>query len=107
MSCWAPTGLHRSTARARGAGIQSKESSVSELQVLMSGIAFGESPRWHDGRLWFSDWGAQEVVAVDVDGNSEVMVTVDFPSFPMCIAFLPDGQLLVVSGRDGLLLRRE
>jgi sugar lactone lactonase YvrE len=85
----------------------SKESSVSELRVLMSGIAFGESPRWHDGRLWFSDWGAQEVVAVDVEGNSEVMVRVDFPSFPMCIDFLPDGRLLVVSARDGLLLCRE
>src|SRR4051794_27255154 len=84
-----------------------KESSVSELQVLMSGIAFGESPRWHDGRLWFSDWGAQEVVAVDLEGSSEVMVRVDFPSFPMCIDFLPDGRLLVVSARKGLLLRRE
>src|SRR3954453_10023661 len=83
-----------------------KESSVSELQVLMSGIAFGESPRWHDGRLWFSDWGAQEVVAVDVEGNSEVMVRVDFPSFPMCIDFLPDGRPLIVSARDGLLLSR-
>jgi sugar lactone lactonase YvrE len=80
---------------------------VSELQVLMSGIAFGESPRWHDGRLWFSDWGAQEVVAVDLDGNAEVIVSVDFPSFPMCIDFLPDGRLVIVSGRDGRLLRVE
>jgi sugar lactone lactonase YvrE len=84
-----------------------KESSVSELQVLMSGIAFGESPRWHDGRLWFSDWGAQEVIAVDLEGDPEMMVSVDFPSFPMCIDFLPDGRLLIVSGRDGLLVRRE
>jgi len=36
----------------------------------MTGIVFGESPRWHDDRLWFSDWGAQEVVAVDLEGNS-------------------------------------
>jgi sugar lactone lactonase YvrE len=35
------------------------------------------------------------------------MVQVDFPSLPMCIDWLPDGRLLVVSGRDGLLLRRE
>jgi len=62
----------------------SKESSVAESQVLMSGIAFGESPRWHEGRLWFADWGTQEVVAVDLDGNSETVVRVDFPSFPMC-----------------------
>jgi sugar lactone lactonase YvrE len=73
----------------------------------MTGIAFGESPRWHDGRLWLADWGAQEILAVDLDGNSEVVVRVDFPSFPMCIDWLPDGRLLIVSPRDGLLLRRE
>jgi sugar lactone lactonase YvrE len=73
----------------------------------MSGVAFGESPRWHDGRLWFSDWGAKEIVAVDLDGNSERILQVHFPSFPMCIDFLPDGRLLVVSSRDGLLLRRD
>jgi sugar lactone lactonase YvrE len=78
---------------------------VPELQTLMTGIVFGESPRWHDERLWFSDWGAQEVVAVDLGGESEVIVRV--PSFPFCIDWLPDGRLLIVSGSDGLLLRRE
>ena len=38
---------------------------MSGPEVLLEGVAFGESPRWHDGRLWFSDWGAQEVMAVD------------------------------------------
>jgi sugar lactone lactonase YvrE len=80
---------------------------MTELQTLMTGIAFGESPRWHDDRLWLADWGAQEVVALDPDGASQVMVRVDFPSFPMCIDWLPDGRLLIVSGRDGRLLRRE
>jgi sugar lactone lactonase YvrE len=83
----------------------SKESPVAQLQTPMTGIAFGESPRWHEGRLWFSDWGAQEVVAVDLVGKSEVIVRV--PSFPFCIDWLPDGRLLIVSGGDGLLLRRE
>jgi sugar lactone lactonase YvrE len=78
---------------------------VPELQTLMSGIVFGESPRWHDDRLWFSDWGAQEVVAVDLEGNSEVIVRL--PSFPFCIDWLPDGRLLIVSASDRLLLRRE
>jgi sugar lactone lactonase YvrE len=73
----------------------------------MSGVAFGESPRWHDGRLWFSDWGAKEVIALDPAGHSEVEVRVEFPAFPMCIDFLPDGRLLIVSGREGRLLRRE
>jgi sugar lactone lactonase YvrE len=85
----------------------SKEPSKPEVQTLMTDIAFGESPRWHHDRLWFSDWGAQEVVAVDLEGNSEVIVRVRFPAFPMCIDWLPDGRLLIVSGRDGLLLRLE
>jgi sugar lactone lactonase YvrE len=80
---------------------------MTEPQVLMTGIAFGESPRWHDGRLWFSDWVAHEVVAVDLDGRSEVVVRVDFPSIPMCIDWLPDGRLLIVSPSDGRLMRRE
>jgi sugar lactone lactonase YvrE len=78
---------------------------VSEPQTLMTGIVFGESPRWHHGRLWFSDWGAQELIAVDLDGNSEVVVRV--PSFPFCIDWLPDGRLLVVSASDRSLLRLE
>jgi sugar lactone lactonase YvrE len=82
-------------------------SSRPELHTLMTGIAFGESPRWHAGRLWFSDWGAQEIIAVDLTGHSDVIARVTFPAFPMCIDFLPDGRLLVVAARDRLLLRRE
>ena len=78
---------------------------MSHPQTLMTGISFGESPRWHEGRLWFSDWGTQEVVAVDPEGNSEVVVSV--PSSPFCIDWLPDGRLLVVSGSEARLLRRE
>ena len=85
--------------------MSTRESSVSELHVLMTGIAFGESPRWHDGRLWFCDWGAQELIAVDLEGKSEVIVRV--PSFPFCIDWLRDGRLLIVSARDRRLLRRE
>src|SRR5262249_53617115 len=59
-----------------------------------------------DNRLWFSDWGAQEILAVDLHGNSEVAVRTSF-ELPFCIDWLPDGRLLVVSGREGLLLRRE
>lgn len=78
---------------------------MSEAQTLMAGIAFGESPRWHDDRLWFSDWGAQEVIAVDLAGESEVIFRM--PSSPFCIDWLPDGRLLVVSAGDLSLLRRE
>jgi sugar lactone lactonase YvrE len=76
------------------------------VQTLLTGLAMGESPRWHENRLWFSDWGAQEILAVDPDGTSEVAVRVPF-GLPFCIDWLRDGRLLIVSGRDGLLLRRE
>jgi sugar lactone lactonase YvrE len=75
------------------------------MTVLMEGIVFGESPRWHAGRVWFSDWGAHQVIALDPEGDHEVVVSV--PSFPMCIDFLPDGRLLVVDSAQQRLLRRE
>ena len=78
---------------------------MSEPEVLMEGIVFGESPRWHDGRVWFSDWGAHEVIALDPGGGHEVVVSV--ASFPMCIDFLPDGRLLVVDSARRRMLRRE
>src|SRR5262245_12074261 len=81
------------------------ESPVPELNTLMTGISFGEQPRWHENRLWFSDWGPREVIAVDLEGNSEVILRA--PSFPCCVDWLPDGRLLIVSGRDGRLLRQE
>ena len=84
----------------------SKPPPARNTQVLMTGIAMGESPRWHENRLWFSDWGAQEIVTVDLDGNSEIAVQIPF-DLPFCIDWLPDGRLLVVSGREGRLLRRE
>jgi sugar lactone lactonase YvrE len=78
---------------------------VPALQTLNTGLVFPESPRWHDERLWISDWGAHEVIAVDTAGKSEVVARV--PSFPMCFDFLPGGRLLIVSASEGLLLRRE
>jgi sugar lactone lactonase YvrE len=81
---------------------------MSELQTLMTGLVFGESPRWHDGHLWVSDWGAREIVAVDLEGKSAVMVRLRFSSFQaICSDWLPDGRLLIVSSRDALLLRRD
>jgi sugar lactone lactonase YvrE len=44
------------------------------VEVLVTGLGIGESPRWHENRLWASDSGAQEIVAVDLDGNREVVV---------------------------------
>jgi sugar lactone lactonase YvrE len=71
-------------------------------RVLLSGLAYVESPRWHDGRLWFAHWGAGEVVAVDLDGNSEVMAEGP-PGLGWSIDWLPDGRLLTT----GPELRRQ
>lgn len=86
--------------------MSSKQLLQPEVQTLMSGIAMGESPRWHQGRLWFADWGTQQVVAVDASGNSEVMVETHL-DLPFSIDWLPDGRLLIVAGRDSLILRKE
>ena len=61
---------------------------------LLTGLVIGESPRWHDDRLWFANWGAEEIVAVDVDGNAEV-VAKGPPGLGWSIDWLPDGRLLV------------
>ena len=75
--------------------------------VLLTGLGFGESPRWHEGRLWFSDMGTNELSAVDTGGDREVIATI--PGMPMGSGWLPepDGRMLIVSCRDGKLLRRE
>jgi sugar lactone lactonase YvrE len=80
---------------------------MPEPHTLLTGLAFGESPRWHDGRLWVADWGAREILAVDREGEREVIVKVSFPSFPLCFDWLPTGQLLLVSSREERLLRLE
>jgi hypothetical protein len=65
-----------------------------EPRVLLDGLAYVGSPRWHDGRLWFSHWGGEEVLAVDLAGNSEV-VAAGRPGMGWATAWLPDGRLLV------------
>jgi sugar lactone lactonase YvrE len=76
---------------------------MTEPQTLLTGLVVGESPRWHDGRLWFANWGAQEIVAADFQGASEVIA--HSPTVAgYSIDWLPDGRLLV-TGQE--LLRRE
>ncbi len=76
------------------------------MRTLLTGLAFGESPRWHEDRLWVANWGTGEIVAVDLDGRSEVVARVP-TMIPYCFDWLPDGRLLVVSGRENTVLRQE
>jgi sugar lactone lactonase YvrE len=78
---------------------------MPESKVLLSGLGIPESPRWHEGRLWFSNWIDRQVVAVGLDGKPEVMLTRDPDSHPMgySIDWLPDGRLLVTGDK----LRRQ
>jgi sugar lactone lactonase YvrE len=82
--------------------MSSRDASRSEPRVLLSGLAYVESPRWHGDRLWFAHWGAGEIVAVDLDGVSEV-VGYGPPGLGWSIGWLPDGRLLVTG--EGLMRR--
>ena len=76
---------------------------ASEPQVLLDGLHFPESPRWRDGRLYFVDFYAYEVIAVDLRGNRETVASV--PGMPGGLGWAPNGDLLVVSMLDSKLLR--
>jgi sugar lactone lactonase YvrE len=71
--------------------------------VVLADLAFAEGPRWHEGRLWFSDMHDHRVAAVDLAGTAETIVEV--PGQPSGLGWLPDGTLLVVSMVDRRLLR--
>ena len=76
------------------------------MRTLLTGLAFGESPRWHDGRLWVADWAAHELLAIDSDGVSEVITPVP-TRFQFSIDWLPGGELVIVSGAESVMLRME
>jgi sugar lactone lactonase YvrE len=78
---------------------------MAELEMLVDGLDFGEGPRWHDGRLWYSDFYQHRVSAVSLDGQRETMLELD--DHPSGLGWLPDGRLLVVSMRDKRVLRVE
>src|SRR5438094_9065773 len=78
---------------------------MAELQVLIGGIDFGEGPRWHDGRLWYSDFYQHRVSTVTVDGERETVLELD--DHPSGLGWLPDGRLLVVSMAQKKVMRLE
>jgi len=82
--------------------------SINPAEPVLTDLAFGESPRWHDRRLWVADWGSQEILSIDRDGRKDISVRFHFPSFqPICFDWLHDGRMAIVSSRAGVLLRKE
>jgi sugar lactone lactonase YvrE len=82
--------------------MSSHRSSSLEARTLLTGLAIGESPRWHEDRLWFAHWGTEEIVAVDLEGNAEVVVKGTLPpGLGWSIDWLPDGRMLVTG--EGLM----
>jgi sugar lactone lactonase YvrE len=80
-------------------------SSAITAEPFVSGLFFGECPRWHEGRLWYSDFFDHGVFSVSTDG--ERRTEVDFDGEPAGLGWLPDGRLLINSRLDRAILRRE
>lgn len=76
---------------------------MGAVEMVSSGHGLVESPRWHDGRLYFSDWTAGEIRVLAPDGSTDVVVAHD--SLPLCFDFLPDATMLVVSSATRALLQ--
>ena len=74
---------------------------MSEYTVVHTGIDFGEGPRWHDGRLWFSDFYRRGVYSWGDDGERLEVAIDDRPSG---LGWRPDGTLLVVAMTSRRLL---
>ena len=76
-----------------------------QLTTLATGRGLVESPRWHDGALWFADWTAGEIVRLAERGPLEVMARAAAP--PLSFDFAADGRMLIVASGQRQLLRRE
>ena len=74
-----------------------------KLDTLLDGLTFGEGPRWHGGKLWFSDFYSHRVMTVDPAGKAETILEV--PQRPSGLGWTPGGDLLVVSMLDKRVLR--
>ena len=75
------------------------------VDILADDLHFGEGPRWHQGKLWFSDFYDYAVKTVDLEGTVATKLTVD--GQPSGLGWMPDGRMLVVSMTDRMLLRLE
>jgi sugar lactone lactonase YvrE len=80
---------------------------TTTARLILDGLGFPESTRWHDGRVWVCNWGAGEVLAAATAGEREVRARLAPHTLPFSIDWLPDGRLLVIDGPRRLLLGQE
>ena len=76
---------------------------MAEFRPLLTDLVMVEAPRWHDDRLVFSDWGTGTVLALDADGRTETLASVE-GNMPFCVDRRPDGRLMVLT-QAGLMSR--
>ena len=88
-----------------GVEVRNVTSETLSAEPFVSDLFFGECPRWHEDRLWYSDFFDHAVFSVSPDG--ERRVEVDFDGEPAGLGWLPDGRLLINSRLDRVILRRE
>jgi len=73
-----------------------------KLETLMKGLTFGEGPRWHENKFYFSDFYSHKVYSLDLSGKHEVIV--EIPNQPSGLGWTPDGTMLIVSMKDRKLM---
>lgn len=76
-----------------------------DVRTVVEGYTYFEGPRWHNGRLYVSDFYTQRVISIGPAGT--VRTEAEVPEQPSGTGWLPDGRMIVVSMRDRRLLRRE
>ncbi|MBZ9937073.1 hypothetical protein LB518_12280 [Mesorhizobium sp. BR1-1-16] len=73
-----------------------KHARDGDLRIVAEGLLLPESPRWHAGLLWLSDWGAGEIKRIEANGEVTVIASVD--ALPFSFAFMPDGEMALIAG---------
>lgn len=76
-----------------------------KTDILLEGLKFPEGPRWHENKLWFSDMEGFKVMTLDINGASEIILTMKYS--PSGLGWLPNGDLLIVSMQNKKLMRLE
>jgi sugar lactone lactonase YvrE len=83
------------------AAIENRQGIVMDVEV--NGLGQLESPRWHEGQLWYADWTAGAIRTLSGARTTEVKI--EHRSLPLCFDFLPDGTLVIASGPERAILK--